>query len=350
MSRNFPIPKFKSTFRKAPDCKHEKLGLTTVDGVYLHGVIGDGYLNGKYVCLMEFQGAGEDYRWIFNEMIPEQSLALILLGLRHDPSYREQFKKPARLAEEADPVALRALVSKAFGDHTIYSNGSVERGPHPWESSLRIVLEESAPVQFVAFARKCPYLEIGKIRGMDCITVNAPLGNASQANLLLIQAIEDFSRGQLGNQDDYTLIPVTINTWPTKPKIISSNSSDPIEEKPSSWNRFSDVESKPTLKEKLLLVTESTDPAFKKRVLPFLKAGRDEFSRMKAAEVQESIAPSDRSKIQARIKKPENQIKAMRWHLRGLSITDAIEKIELDAEALTKLIDRKKAYETFGRD
>lgn len=341
-----PRAHFKSKFRREPGSRHEAFSTNTVDGVHLRGAMGTGYLNGAYVYLFEFEGGGDQYRWIFKDAIPEGRMSLIQAGLRNDPSYRDQFRKPAVPAKEADHDVLGALLSRAFGEHSIESSGSIEPGPHSWESRLRIVLAEAIPAPFATFARKCPYLTLSKTLRQDCITVTPPLGNASQANLLLIKAIEDFANGSLGSQADYKLVVDKINTWPTKPEIISSKA------KPKTPGAEDASTPKPelTLAQKIDLIINSNDPKFRRRELLFLKAGRDEFSNMKLEALEERIDPDDINQIYKHFPKPDDRLKTMRWVLRGLPALGAMAKVEIDNESTQKLLERKKDYGRFDSD
>ena len=341
-----PTAHFKSKFRREPGSRHEVFSTNTVDGVSLRGAMGAGYLNGAYVYLFEFEGGGDEYRWIFNDAIPDRSMSIITAGLRHDPSYRDQFKKPAVPAKEVDADALGELLSRAFGEHSIVSSGSIEPGPHSWESRLRIVLAEAIPAPFATFARKCPYLTLSKALRQDCITVTSPLGNASQANLLLIKAIEDFANGSLGSQADYKLVANKINTWPTKPEIISSKA------KPEA--QVSNVSTAPvpelTLAQKIERIINTDNPKAKLRELLFLKAGRDEFSAMKLEALESRIDPDDINQIYKHFSKPDDRLKSMRWLLRGLPTLGALAKVEVDNESTKKLLERKKDYSRFDDD
>lgn len=329
-----PVGTFKSALRREPGTRHEKYSANTVDGVYLTGAIGSGYLNGDYVYLFEFEGAGEEYRWVFEAPIPERSMELIQAGLRHDPSYRDQFRKPAVPAKEADSVVLGALLSRAFGEHTIESNGSIEPGPHSWASRLRIVLAERIPPAFAAFARKCPYLTLSKWRRQDCVTVTPPLGYASQANLLFIKAIEDFANGALGKQADYTLNAPKIITWPTKPEVISKEKAKGSVALP--------------LPEAIESALNAPTQQDKERKLLYLKAGRDEFSKLKADAIEARITPDDAEMIKKEFHADRDRLKAMRWILRGLPVEDAIKKTNLDYDATAKLIEHKHTASKFG--
>ncbi|MBI6882372.1 hypothetical protein [Pseudomonas putida] len=324
---------FRAKLRREPGTKHQKYSANTVDGVYLKGAIGSGYLNGQYVYLFEFEGSGEEYRWIFKDPIPEKSMELIQAGLRHDASYRDQFRKPAVPAKEADIAALGALLTRAFGEHTIESNGSVEPGPHSWESRLSIVLAERIPAAFATFARKCPYLTLSRSRRLDCITVTPPMGNASEANLLFIKAVEDFANGALGPISQYKLVAPSINTWPTKPLIIS----------------------KGTVKETVALTVPDAIKSMlnapstkdKERQLLYLKAGRDEFSKLKAEEVESRLAPDDVVMIKKEFHSERDRLKTMRWVLRGLPITEAIQKTNIEYESAKRLLEKRSASKNF---
>ena len=337
-----PTATFKSKLRREPGTRHEPFSTTTVDGVYLKGAIGTGYLNGAYVYLLEFAGGGDEYRWVFDSPIPERSMDLIKAGIRHDPGYRDQFREPAVPAKVVDQDALVALLSRAFGEHTVESTGTIEPCPHSWESRLRIVLSEPLPASFASFVRKCPYLNISKVRRQDCITVTSALGNASSANLLFIKVIEDFASGNLGSQSDYKLETQKISTWPTKPAVISTKV------KPISTNPID--EPVVTLPEKIQLVMNARNQDEKKRQLLFLKAGRDEFTVMKQSSVEERISQGDSSSICKHFLKLDDRLKAMRWVLRGLPAEDAIMKVDLDKESTTKLLERKKDYDRFDSD
>ena len=337
-----PAPTMTSKFRKAPGTHNEAFSLTTVDGVALKGVIGSGYLNGAYVYLLEFRGGGEEYRWIFNDEIPEKSMAVLKEGLRLEPGYRDQFRKPAVPAKEVDLVTLSALLTRAFGDHTIDTTGTIEPVAHSWESRLRIVLAEPIPAAFASFARKCPYLTLNKTRRQDCLTVTAPLGNAAPANLLLIQAIEDFASGKLGEQSKYELNVTKISTWPTKPE--HAQQPEPKPKAPPSSSKPAihpfNAESLLTLSDKIARVGKAQDPKEKRRLLMFLKAGRDEFSLMKLEQVEALLDPDDVSSVYKAILKPDDRLKSMRWILRGLPASDAILKTEIEIESTQRFIER----------
>lgn len=333
---------FKTKFRRDPGSRPEAFSANTVDGVHLTGAIGTGYLNGAYVCLFEFEGAGEEYRWLFSDAIPEKHMELIKAGLRNDPAYRDQFRKPAVPAKEVDQVVLGDLLARAFGEHSIESTGSIEPGPHSWESRLRVVLADPIPATFATFVRKCSYLSLSKTLRQDCITVTPPLGNAHSANLLFIRALTDFAEGSLGSQADYKLKPEKFSTWPTKPEVISP----PVTAKKKTFM----VDPSVSFSDKIQLVINTSDADQKKRHLLFLKAGRDTFSTIKQEALEEMIAPEDVSAIHQRFKAAEDQSKALRWILRGLPLEDASLKVEIDNESKTKLVERKRDHNRYESD
>lgn len=340
----------KAKFRKAPGTHNEAFSTTTVDGVSLKGAIGTGYLNGAYVYLFEFRGGGDEYRWIFKKEIPERSMEMIKEGLRLDPSYRDQFRKPAVPTKEVDLTVLSTLLTRAFGDHTIDSTGTVEPVPHSWESRLRIVLAEPIPAAFATFARKCPYLTLNKTRRQDCITVTPPFGNAGPANLLFIKAIEDFANGTLGDHANYELAVEKINTWPTKPYVTPRPEPKPIVASIKPADLRIEAEPAQTLSDKIELIHQAQSPKEKRRQLLFLKSGRDEFSSMKLEAVEALIDPEDVTTVYQMIPKPDDRLKAMRWVLRGLPVIDAVLKIEIDNESTQKLLERKRDFGRFESD
>lgn len=336
-------PKFDLKIRRDNHAYQEVLRINTVDDVELRGGIGAGYLNGVYIFLFEFKGSdGHEYRWIFDQPIPERSIDLIKAGLRFDPGYREQFRKPAAPAKEFDAVELSRLIERAFGPYSLDSNGSIEPGHHCWESRLRIVLSEPLPAEFAAFVRECKFLSLSKIRHQECITVTAPLTRASAANLQLVKMIEDFSSGALGSLEDYTVAPKSSNTWPTKPEVVSPKAAEAIGYK-------SDRYPTRTLEEAVMHAREAVGQQEFIRRLSFLKAGRDQYSGMKIEALEQHLGQEAVDAIKQVCQKPENQLKAMRWAMRGLTTEEAIMKVKIDLEAIPKILDRKNASRDYDR-
>lgn len=340
MRNSLPYLSFKPSIRRSPEGSHESFSLKTVDGVAIKGAMTCGYINGTEGFLLEFLTDEHEYRWVFQSEISSAAKDLILAALRHDPAYREQFRKPAVPAKEADLVALSDLISRAFGEHQIASSGTVESTAHSWEKTIKVILGERMPAEFATFARKCPFLKLGKVRRQDCITVATDLGNAYQANTMFMKVVSDFVEGKLGRQADYAFEVKRINPLPSKPTITSTKQQPTAEQ----------VAAQPSLNEQILQVKNSGDPQSLLRNLMFLKpGGRDEFSTMKLEDMQARIKPADLFQIEKRFKKVDERLKCMRWHLRGLPIKESIMKIEVDRETSQRFADRASASREFDR-
>ena len=73
-----------------------------------------------------------------------------------------------------------------------------------------------------------------------------------------------------------------------------------------------------------------------------LKSGRDKFSSMKFSALSEQVEPTVLTEIRNDFEDETNAAKALRWHLRGLSVKDAIHKINVDLEVAINKIKGKK--------
>lgn len=301
------------------------------------GAISYGYLNGQEVTLLEFRADEEEYRWVFDTYVSSTARDMILLGIKNQPGYRDQFRQPAVPAKGIDQDQLSALLSKAFGEHEIVSLGDGEKTLHSWEKNTKVVVKEKLPAEFATFARKCDFLKLSKTKTKDSIAVTAPVGSAYLGNLKLVTILQDYIAGRLGTQADYSLAVEKINLMPSKPTILSTNRTL---EKPAVTRNLAEI---------LEEIRQPLSPEAMRKKLRFMKAGRDEFTAMKADELKAKMEPDYLRKVEKTFWRKDDVLKCMRWHLRGLSQDDAILKVTIDNESSTMFVERANASKAFDR-
>ena len=340
MYRNPMVSPYKPSISRSPGGESETFhiaGAVGLDRQSIYGAITEGYVNGQDRILLEFKIGEEQYGWVFDRHVSSSAIDLILSGLKHDPEYREQFRKPAVPAKWVDSAQLGALLSKVFGEHEIVSQGDAEPALHSWEQVTKILVREKLPADFATFARKCPFLKLSRVKGNDCIAVRAPLGGAYKANLMLLTILEDFNAGKLGDQKAYGIDFERKSVMPTKPTIITAirPSEKAVDE--------------PSVSEKIAHINTRIEYYKLENQLRFLKAGRDEYSVMKEADLKSKITPEDRKTIVKQFPRKADELKCIRWHLRGLSVPDAILKVNIELDGAKIFTERAKGMREFDR-
>jgi hypothetical protein len=333
-----PYIPYKPSIRRSPGGTSETFMINKAVGVAegsIHGAFTEGYFNSHDCVVLEFKIGNDEFRWVFDEYISNGVRDLVLSGIKHDPEYRKQFRQPAVPAKQVEQEQLTALLSAAFGEHEIVSLGDSEPTPHSWENITKVLMHEKLPADFATFARKCKFLNLSKVKGKDCIAVIAPVGSACQGNLMLLKILTDYTANQLGDQSDYALSGPRSRTMPSKPTITKA---EPTPEQIAARPKVADVTEQ---------LKTPQYPEQLKKTLMFLKAGRDEFSKMKEPELKSKIDPEDRKKIEKALKRPADVLKGIRWQLRGLSTEDAIYKVQLDIEGAKRFIERAEANKEF---
>lgn len=339
MYSSYPYIPYKPSIRRSPGGTSETFMIHKAAGLAegsIHGAFTEGYFNSHDCDVLEFKIGNDEFRWVFDGHISNAVRDLILSGIKHDPDYREQFRQPAVPAKEVDQGQLSTLLSAAFGEHEIVSLGDSEPTAHSWERITKVLVSEKLPANFATFARKCPFLNLSRVKGKDCIAVIAPVGSACQGNLMLLKILADYTSGTLGSQGDYALAGRQ-RTMPTKPTMITSV--------PTSKQ----VADKPILADVVEQLKSPQIPENRKKTLMFLKAGRDEFSKMKDDELRSKIDPVECKKIEKEFFRKADVLKCMRWQLRGLSNENAIYKVKLDIESTTRFVERAEAGRHFER-
>jgi hypothetical protein len=336
--RNPELAPYKPSITRTPGGDSETFhiaGAVGLDRQSIYGAITDGYVNGQAAVLMEFKIGVDEFRWVFDKFISSAAIDLILAGIKHDPAYREQFLKPAVPAKEVDSLQLATLLSKALGEHQIVSLGDGESTLHSWEKVTKVLLQERLPADFATFTRKCEFLNLSRVKGKDCIAVRTRFGDASKANRMFLTILEDYAAGKLGSQETYALAVGRTNLMPTKPTIVTSI-------RPSV-----DTVAEPSVTEKIAHINSRIENYKLANQLRFLKAGRDEFTAMKEPELISKIRQDDLKLIAKQFPKKSDALSCMRWHLRGLNISDAIQKVNIQLEGAKKFHERAKGMKEF---
>jgi hypothetical protein len=207
----------------------------------------------------------------------------------------------------------------------------------PGKKNTKVVVKEKLPAEFATFARKCDFLKLSKTNTKDSIAVTAPVGSAYLGNLKLVTILQDYIAGRLGTQADYSLAVEKINLMPSKPTILSTKRTL---EKPAVTRNLAEI---------LEEIRQPLSPEAMRKKLRFMKAGRDEFTAMKADELKAKMEPDYLRKVEKTFWRKDDVLKCMRWHLRGLSQDEAILKVTIDNESSTMFVERANASKAFDR-
>lgn len=318
----------------------ETFHLTTTEGELIVGKFTDpDSPDQPYGHVLEASGAGDqDYRWVFNRVLNELTRSIILKGLKTDPEFRKQFAKPDNLVFIDSKVVAEA-VKAAFGDHQILDPGTAEPAAHSWEQETSVVLKEKPPKPFTDFLKKCPLMKLTKAKGGFHLRVTAANGHASEANSLFLTVLSDFAKGLPLDPKAYKYARKEISTMPTKPTL-------PQASKPKANT---------ALEESIALINAShKDTATD--LIGKLKVGRDEFTAMRADALKAKMDPEDLHRIlgkfrvgtQYETKRCVSQAsQCMRWRLRGLSLEQAVLKVELEAKSNEFFAERAASLSSF---
>ncbi|WP_274644667.1 hypothetical protein [Pseudomonas serbica] len=296
--------------------------------------------NQPFGHVLEARGsAGQDYRWVFNSVLTDISMSMILKGLKLDPEFRKQFAKPDAIVLH-DTRVIADAVQSAFGDHEILDPGTAEPTAHSWEQNTSVVLKEKPPKPFTDFLSKFPGMKLTKAKGGFHLMVTSAMGHASEANQVFLTVLSDFANGVLLAPKAYKYDRKTINTKPTRPSLPQAQKSQVKIDLEQSIEKINASE-----KEAATLLIEK------------LKAGRDEFTTMKADALKDKIEPEELNRIltkfhvgtQFETKKRVSQAsQCMRWRLRGLSLDQAMLKVDFEAKSDAFFAERSTSLNAFN--
>lgn len=318
----------------------EPFHLTTAEGELIVGKFTDpDSPDQPYGHVLEASGAGDmDYRWVFNRVLDQVTRSIILKGLKIDPEFRKQFMKPDDLVF-LDMNVIAEAVQAAFGDHRILEPGTAEPATHSWEQETSVVLTEKPPKPFMDFLKKCPLMKVTKAKGGFHLRVTAAHGHASEANKVFLTVLSDFTKGALLDPKAYKYARKEISTMPTKPTLAQVTKPKPNTD----------------LEESIALINAShKDTATD--LIGKLKVGRDEFTAMRGEALKAKMAPEELHRIHGKFrvgtkyetKRGVSQAsQCMRWRLRGLSLEQAILKVDLEAKSNEFFAERAASLSSF---
>ncbi|WP_274644625.1 hypothetical protein [Pseudomonas serbica] len=316
----------------------------SVDGTSLEGEVASGQVQGRECDVLTMRSGDEQFRWHFgnDNFITEKKLRNILKALEKDPGFRDQFRRPAEKLKMVNTAHLSSLIQKAFGDHSVTSAGTEKPTGHSWELATKVVINQKLPDDFMAFARKYEHLSLVKSRGKTALMVHFPLGLASEANAMFLKILTDYTQGCLGTPKDYKLDAKAVSTRLARPSI------------PEDLLKLI----MPNVEEKAESLKGPTHPATVKKILDGMEAGRDRFSGMRLGTLKECVGDAVIYTFEEACKaakkhhqkshfthtfKPDNYLaRCIRWHLRGLSVEHAIDKVEQENRAAENSIALRK--------
>lgn len=326
--------------------------VTCLDGTSFQGEMASGEVQGRECDVLTMRSGDEKFRWHFgyDNYITENKLKNILKALVKDPGFRDQFRRPAGQIEMVNTDHLSSMVQQAFGDHSVACAGTATPIAHSWELATKVVLNQKLPEDFKAFARKYQHLRQVKSKGKTALMLDFPLGHASEANAMFLKILADYTQGILGAPKDYKLDCKSVSTRLARPNLRDE------EIKRITTNVAEQVES----------LKEPAHPRDVKKTLDTLKSGRDRFSSMRLGSLKESVGDSviyafEEACDAAKKHHGENHFvhkfipdhyvaRCIRWHLRGLPVEHAIQKVEMENRAAENSIAFHRSGSVYERD
>ncbi|WP_338923684.1 hypothetical protein V0M98_36365 (plasmid) [Pseudomonas silesiensis] len=325
--------------------------VTCLDGTTFQGEMAYGEVQGRECDVLTMRSGDEKFRWHFgyDNSINENKLKSILKSLVKDPGFRDQFRRPAGQIEMVNAAHLSALVQQAFGDHTVVCAGTATPIAHSWELATKVVLDQKLPEDFRNFAKKYQHLRQVKSKGKTALLLEFPMGHASEANAMFLKILADYNEGTLGAPKDYKLDCKSVSTRLARPNMPED------EIKRITTNVAEKVES----------LKETAHPRDVRKTLDELKSGRDRFSSMRLASLKECVGDSvvyafeeacEAAKKHHRENRfdhkfmPDHYVaRCIRWHLRGLPVEHAVEKVELENRAAENSIALQRSGSVYER-
>lgn len=318
----------------------EPFHLTTTEGEMIVGKFTDPESpNQPFGHVLVARGdGGLDYRWVFNKALDKVTRGIILKGLKNDPDFRGQFVKPVDLVK-IESKTIEEAVQAAFGEHIILEPGSASPTVHSWEQATSVVLTEKPPKLFMDFLNKSSLMKLTKAKGGFHLRVTAAHGHACEANKIFLTVLSDFVKGELLAPKAYKYEIKIINTMPNKPVL-------PQSKKPKAQIDVTDS----------IRMINSAHGEAATKLIAMLKVGRDEFTAMRGDTLKGMQDPEDLKLILKKYwigtkyesKKSVSQAsQCMRWRLRGLSLEQSMQKVELDVKSNEFFAERSTSLKSF---